>query len=125
MKKNDLILIGGLLIIAFTILVGQRLWQKNNTTSGAEVVVVIDGKEYERLPLNQDASKEIQLSDGQLNILQIKGGEAFISEANCHDKICEKHHPISYNGQSIVCLPHKLVVSIDGGKEMEVDTIAQ
>ncbi len=125
MKKNDLILIGGLLIIAFTILVGQRLWQKNNTTSGAEVVVVIDGKEYERLPLNQDASKEIQLSDGQLNILQIKDGEAFISEANCPDKICEKHHPISYNGQSIVCLPHKLVVSIDGGKEMEVDTIAQ
>lgn len=125
MKKNDLILIGAILVIAFTILVGQRLWQKQNTGDNPQVVITIDGVETQRLPLDEDGGCTILLEGDDSNELEIKDGEARITDANCPDKICVKHRPIKYQGESIVCLPHKLVISIEGGQALDVDTIAQ
>lgn len=125
MKKNDFILIGAILIIAFTILMGQRLWQKNSTTDNAFVVITIDGVEKDRLPLNEDCTQMIELTDGSYNQLVIEQGQARVVDADCPDRICVKHAAIKYNGQSIVCLPHKVVVSIEGGEDIAVDTIAQ
>lgn len=124
MKKNDLILIGSILIIAITILIGQHFWQKSNTGNAPMVVVTIDGQETMRLPLNQDYSTTIQLGEDQYNELVIKSGKASISEASCPDKICVHHRDIKYQGETIVCLPHKLVISIEGGEASEVDAIA-
>ena len=42
-------------------------------------------------------------------------------EANCPDEICVHHKPISKNGETIVCLPNKVVVVIKNGIEREVD----
>ena len=125
MKKNDLILIGAILVIAFTILVGQRLWQKQNTGDNPQVVITIDGVETQRLPLDEDGGCTILLEGDDSNELEIKDGEARITDANCPDKICVKHRPIRYQGETIVCLPHKLVISIEGGQALDVDTIAQ
>ena len=35
-----------------------------------------------------------------------------MKDANCPDKICEGHNKISYKGETIVCLPHKVVIEI-------------
>lgn len=50
--------------------------------------------------------------DGGENTLTIKNGKADMSDADCPDKICVSHKPISKTGESIVCLPHKIVVEI-------------
>ena len=55
--------------------------------------------------------------------MTIQDGQAFIEEADCPDKLCVKHKPISRNGESIICLPHKLAIRIVGGEEEEVDVI--
>ena len=125
MKKNDLILIGGILIIAFAILIGMHLMQKKDTSENAMVVITVDGEEINRLPLNVDDSLTITVEGQETNQLIIKDGKASITDATCPDKICVKHRAIKYDGESIVCLPHKLVVSIDGGEQSQVDTIAQ
>ncbi|SDB19191.1 hypothetical protein SAMN02910298_00871 [Pseudobutyrivibrio sp. YE44] len=125
MKKNDFILIGTLLVIAFAIMIGMRFWQKYNTGDNPMVVITIDGIETQRLPLNEDGTCIITSGENGSNELIIKDGQASISDANCPDKICAKHRPISLSGESIVCLPHKVVVSIEGGEESEVDAIAQ
>lgn len=48
------------------------------------------------------------------NVLQIKEGEVSITEADCPDLICVHHKPVSRQGETIVCLPHKLLVEVVG-----------
>ena len=124
MKKNDLILIGALLIIAFTILGITRVWQKNNTDDRAMVVVTVDGQERGRYPLNQDVEQRFDFPDGSYNVLRICDGKAEISEASCPDQICVKHHKIHYTNETIVCLPNKLVIEITGGEVSDIDALA-
>ncbi len=123
MKKNDLILIASLIIIAFAILLGQRLWQKSNTTENAYVVVTVDGQEYARYTLKEDREETITLDNGAFNKLVISDGKVSMEEASCPDKICVNHAAIHYSNESIVCLPNKVVVTIEGGEDNEVDAI--
>ena len=46
--------------------------------------------------------------------LVIENGKARISHADCPDGICEEYRPISYVGETIICLPHKVVIEITG-----------
>ena len=120
MKKNDVILIAGLLLAALAAF-GGISWYLAADTQKAEAVVEVDGQEKGRYPLDQDTSVEIQLEDGSYNLLEIKDGRADITEASCPDKICVDHRPVSRRGESLVCLPNKGVVEIENGQEAEVD----
>ena len=120
MKKNDVILIAGLLLAALAAF-GGISWYLAADTQKAEAVVEVDGQEKGRYPLDQDTSVEIQLEDGSYNLLEIKDGRADITEASCPDKICVDHRPVSRRGESLVCLPNKVVVEIESGQEAEVD----
>ena len=88
-------------------------------------VPVIDGKITETLPLDEDTEKEIATENGGTNTLVIKDGRAKMVEANCPDGICKNHKAISRNGESIICLPHKVVVSVvDNNSDDEIDAVA-
>lgn len=119
-RKNDIILIGGLAVIAFVFYIGIAFFQNANTKNGV-AVVTIDGEEYGRYPLKEDTTERIELPDGSYNLLEIKNGKADITKASCPDGICVNHRAISKQGQSIVCLPNKVVVEIENGEESEID----
>ena len=51
------------------------------------------------------------------NIVEIKDGKVSVIEASCKNQVCVKHSPVSRSGESIVCLPNRLVVRIDSGSE--------
>lgn len=119
-RKNDIILVVVLVLIALLGYFGINFFQKANTKNGMAVITV-DGEEYGRYPLAVEITEKIELADGSYNILGIKEGEADITEASCPDGICVNHRPISKNGQSIVCLPNKVVVEIQNGEEPEID----
>ena len=55
----------------------------------------------------------------------IKNGKADMTEANCPDLLCVHQKAISHQGETIVCLPNKIVVSVAGGEESEIDTVVQ
>ncbi|WP_242992233.1 NusG domain II-containing protein [Faecalicatena contorta] len=119
-KKNDLILAGIILILALAAVLFITLTKKE----GGEVVVTVDGKVYKTLPLDKDTTLSIEEESGHYNVLEIKDGEVRMREANCPDKICVKHRAIHYNRESIVCLPNKVTVEIRGGKENDIDIMA-
>lgn len=121
MKKNDLFLIGGLLLISLVLGIGLSLYKKNATEEAPAAVVTIDGTEYGTYPLDEDRVERIDMGDGEYNILEIKDGEAFMSEASCPDQICVLHSHIRYTGESIVCLPHKVLVEIINGEVNDLD----
>ncbi|MBE6748598.1 MAG: NusG domain II-containing protein [Ruminococcaceae bacterium] len=108
--KNDIILA----VIVLVIAAGGILLLNIFRTEGAFAVVKIDGAEAERYPLSVNTEAVIETGDNKefKNTLVIEDGKAFIRDANCPDKICEGHNKISYKGETIVCLPHKVVIEI-------------
>ncbi len=119
-RRNDLLLIAGVLAAA---LIGLLLWLLLRTP-GSTAVVLIDGVEAARYPLDTPAQMVLQLDEDWSNRLVIRDGKAFITAANCPDQICVKHAGISYVGDTIVCLPHKLVIRIDGAQDGAPDVTA-
>lgn len=114
--KNDILLIAAVLVIAG----GVWLYTFLTRTQGGEAVVSIDGEEVMRLPLDVDSVTE--LGEGEhTNLLVISGGAASVTEASCPDHLCVRQGEARYDGETIVCLPNKLVVTITGGGEPEVD----
>ena len=121
-KKNDIILIGAILVLALVAYVGITFWQ-GAQTHDAEAVVLIDGEEYGRYPLDTDIVERIELPDGSYNVLVIEDGKADVTEASCPDGICVNHRAVSKQNQSITCLPNKLVVEIRNGEASDVDAV--
>lgn len=121
-KKNDIILIGVILVLALAAYVGMNFFQGANTQN-AEAVVMIDGEEYGRFPLDTDIVKKIELPDGSYNVLEIKDGKADVTEASCPDGICVSHRAVNKQNQSITCLPNKLVVEIRNGEASDLDAV--
>ena len=121
MKKNDLILIGVVLIAAL----GVFFWSNmKKTEAGARAVVYVDKEETAVYSLEEDGTYEIKTDRGT-NLLIIKDGEADMTEADCPDCLCVKQKSISRNGETIVCLPHRVVVEIESDEEAELDAITK
>ena len=121
-KKNDILLIGAILVLALAAYVGISIFQSVNTHN-AKAVVLIDGEEYRSFPLDTDVVERIELPDGSYNVLVIEEGKADVTEASCPDGVCVNHRAVSKQNQSITCLPNKLVVEIRNGEEADVDAI--
>ena len=53
----------------------------------------------------------------------IENGMAYVTDADCPDQVCIRMGKISKTGENIVCLPHKLVIQVEGdvGQESEYD----
>ena len=121
-KKRDLILVGVILVIALAGLLLVRQQKKD----GAVVVVSIDGQEVGRYALDKDMEMDVnQNSYDYHNHFVIENGTAFMTEADCPDGLCMAFEPISCNNEMIVCLPHRLVLTIEGGEDADVDVQAR
>lgn len=117
-KKNDIYLIGIALLVFLLIFAGVNLTKR----SGTEVVVSIDGVEAYSFPIDEDLEFEITGFNGGTNILVIQDGEVYLKEASCPDKLCVHMGKISKEGQSIICLPNRVVVEIrDAGNVKNED----
>ena len=76
-----------------------------------------------RYPLSEDRTVRIE-SPGGYNLLTIAGGAAAVTEADCGDHTCVRTGEIRLDGQSIICLPHKVVITVEGGEADGVDLSA-
>ena len=86
-----------------------------------------DGTLLTSIPLyDVDASYTLTVTgaSGCQNQVEVRPGSIGILSADCPDKLCVNQHSISFNGETIVCLPNKLVVKIVSGEEADVDIIA-
>jgi hypothetical protein len=79
---------------------------------GDTVTVSVDGKVIATYPLGVDRVEEIRTDGDGLNRLIIKDGKAWVETASCPDGICAAHKPIYREGESIVCLPNKVVIAV-------------
>ncbi|MBO7250033.1 MAG: NusG domain II-containing protein [Clostridia bacterium] len=106
-RKNDIIFIAALILMVTLLALALFLFKEE----GVAVIVRVDGEVFGEYSLSEDREVEILTEQGR-NLLVIKEGKAEIIEASCPDGICEKHRAVSRDGESIICLPNKVVVEI-------------
>lgn len=111
MKKKDI------LLIALALGVAGLLYAVSLISGGeaaTTVVVTVDGQEVLRRPLALEDSYEIRQDDGSVNVIAVEDGAVYMQEANCRDGLCMAQGKMRNAAKTIVCLPHKLVVSLTG-----------
>lgn len=108
--RNDIILIAAILLIAAVGLLYLFVFRSEGDT----VRVTVDGELYGVYSLSEDITEDIITGkdSSNFNRLIIRDGKAYVESASCPDGICVSHRPIYRNGESIVCLPNKVVVTV-------------
>ena len=108
--RNDIVMIVVLLVIAGA----GALYLFAFRPSGDTVQVTVDGELYGVYALSQPLTEDIRTGDddSRLNRLVIRDGRAYVESASCPDGICAAHRPIFRQGESIVCLPHRVVITV-------------
>lgn len=105
MKKRDVLIIGGLLLTALALLLVINLSKK----PGAYVIVRVDGQEVGRYSLSETQTCSL---NGGTNTLHIEDGKAWLTDADCPDKLCVRMGVIDETGETITCLPNRLTVTV-------------
>lgn len=109
--RSDIILIGTLLIVGLSVLLFMILTGEQ----GDRVLVTVNGERVAEYPLSVDG---VYYLNGGTNVLVIEDGYVYMREANCPGfQDCVETGKISMVGQSIVCLPNKVIVEIVGEKD--------
>lgn len=137
-KKADIILIVGCMLAAALLVVFFIMRRE----TGSTVHILCDGIElktlsldfprpnstettdgYYLITLNGDVARveyfvnkpELKIAEGtSYNLISVADRTVVMEEADCKDQICVHHKPISSVRESIICLPHRLVVEIAG-----------
>lgn len=115
MKKKDWILIFAVLLAAA---VGVCWTYFSRQESGNTIQITVDGEVYGVYRLNQSQRIEVE-TDAGINTVCIEDGTAYMEYANCPDQYCVQQGHIHSSHETLVCLPHKLVVEVLGHSEEE------
>lgn len=122
-KKQDVIIIGILLAGILVLFLLQMPWTKD---LGQKITITVDGAEYGTFSLATDAVIEIKNGAGEVtNTLTIKDGAAKMTMADCPDQYCLRQKKIRLTGETIVCLPNKVLVSVTGKDASDMDTVVR
>lgn len=119
--RNDIELIGAFLLASLLLFAFIRFFASGD---GALVRVSVDGRVTAEYDLSEEQTAVIEGVGGFENTLVIKDGCADIIDAGCPDKLCVYQKEISRAGESLVCLPNRVVVEIIGTDRNEVDAVA-
>ncbi len=117
--KNDVIFISFLAIFCIAVCIAVY---KGGAVEGSNIVITVDGKEYGTYSLLEEQTIVIENGDAK-NIIEIKDGKAYMLEASCPDQLCVDQNDISYDKESIICLPNKVVLTVTSDTESELDGI--
>ncbi len=109
MKKRDLIIIAG--VVAVALIVFGIFHLMNNKSSGLMLRVSQNGEVIRTLPLSQDHTETIT-SDLGSNTIVIKDRSARVESADCDNQVCVHSPAIQSPGETIACLPHRLILEI-------------
>ena len=117
--KNDCIFVGLLALFCICVCV----WVYNGgAVKGSYVTVTVDGKEVGTYSLLENQTLTIGEGD-HVNVIEIKDGKAYMMTASCPDQLCVNQNEISYDKQSIICLPNKVVITETSDNDSDLEMI--
>jgi hypothetical protein len=124
MKKGDILLLG-IVLLSIISYIGVKMIYKD--TSDKAIVIAVEGKEYDRFymkDINEKRLVHIDLDSGKFIDITLDQNGVYVSDVVCPDRICVKTGIIDKVGQSIVCLPNKVQIYIEGSQKTDVDGVS-
>ena len=111
MKKNDLLLIGALLILCG---IGAVFFFTHTDKEMRHAVITQDNVQLYDIPLTgHTGTEDIVIADGHgANTIRIEDESIAVVDADCPDLVCVKTGKASKRGDVIACLPHKLLIEV-------------
>ena len=119
--KGDAVVI--FFVILMAIFIGVLFMMKTGNDRGTTVCVYQDGIKIQELPLWEDT--EILIQNSYTNKLAVKDEKAAIVESDCPGMDCVHSGWIGGKGRSLVCLPNRVEIRIEGESDSEVDFIVR
>ena len=110
-NKKDLLFIAAILLAAGLAFLFFRP-QPSESLSRAEISV--DGKTVMELDLSEDQVLTVDGAGGGYNRIQVRDGAVSVLEASCPDKVCVHTGTVRYPGETIVCLPNRMIAKVKG-----------
>ena len=119
--KGDVVVISFVIMLA--ILIGVVFWMKTGTEQGSVVAVYQEGEKIQELSLDKDT--EVLIENDYTNKLIVRDKKVAIVESDCPGMDCVHSGWISGKGRSLVCLPNRVEIRIEGDVDSEVDFIVR
>lgn len=110
----DALVVAAVVLLALAL--GARPFLQARQSSALTVLVSIDGTEVERTALDSycAAGTHTYESRGYTLTVQAADGRVCVAESDCPNQDCVHTGAISRAGQSIVCLPGRVAVTLVG-----------
>ena len=119
--KGDAVVIFFVLMLA--VLIGVVFVRTTGTDKGETVVIYRDGSKVQEISLYEDT--EILIENSYTNKVMVKDEKVAIVESDCPGMDCIHSGWIGGKGRSLVCLPNRVEIRIEGEMDSEVDFIVR
>lgn len=119
MKKKDLILICSVLVLAAAFWLVPRAVGLFVNSKEQKLRITVSGEEYGTYSLEEDQVIKV----GDTNICEIKDKKVSMLSADCPDQLCIHQRTIQLQGETIVCLPNKVVLEITGTRQTDQEAL--
>lgn len=117
--RYDALVVAAVLLLAAAL--GAYQW-RGARADALTVVVRADGAELERFPLGETERR--YTSNGVTLTVAATAEGVCVAQSDCPTRDCVRTGTISRAGQSIVCLPARIVVTLEGARGADFDAIA-
>lgn len=122
MKKKDILLICGVLLLALSAFFVSRLVTPKS--SAAEVTIYVHGDVYAKVSANEYQTITVDQGDGKVNVIVIDESGVRMESSTCKNQICVRHGVIDPDQADellldhwIICLPNGVSVEVTGAGE--------
>lgn len=121
MKKKDILLICGVLLLALVAFFASRLFAQKS--DAAQVTVYVGGAVYAQVSANDYQTITVDQGNGKVNVIVIDSSGVRMESSTCKNQICVHHGTIDPNNADellldhwIVCLPNGVSVEVSGAE---------
>lgn len=116
LKPNFWDVIMVLAVIALAALSAMTVWRSGTETGALTAVVTADGQEIDRFaPADLLDAPRAYSYNGVTLTVAADGNGLRVTSSDCPTQDCVRTGTISRGGQSIVCLPARIVIQLTGG----------
>ncbi len=117
MKKGDIFVA---FLIVLTTALSFLILTPGEASQELTLIIKVDSEIYKEIKLSGNYNKLVEInSPFGYNKISIDGKRVKMIEAGCTDSLCLKEKEISRPFESIVCLPHRLIVYLSGETELD------
>ena len=121
-KRKNVLLFGSVMILLCIAFLIQACILPRRA---ARIEIVQNGTVSAVFSMDETETLRVEGADGNYNIVHIEQGTVWVSDADCGNHDCIRQGKISKVGQSIICLPHQMIIRIVGEGETEYDAVSQ